>query len=937
MLLVAFAHLRRTFGRTIALLVAIALATTSFTVLTSTVQTTRLQVRGTVEENFRSSYDLLVRPKASYTDRERTLGQIRPNYQSGIFGGITTRQVAVIRDVVGVEVAAPVANIGYLNFSGAVNVSVTPYLNADRQQLFRVRPVVTMDRGTSRFVGTPLYVYVSRNKATVLKSVPYARGGGEFSGYPTYAEVVPGRRKPVPVCTNYAVDQAGTRLERGLDSPFGFQTPYSPSSVPMWCAFLPTTTPNSIDQPQGAMNPSDLTTYIQLSFPVLISVIDPVAEAALSGLDRSVISGRTLTRDDRAAKDKYGNPTIPVLAASGTTIEQQVSATIERVRPTGGRLLSDVLTGTRGVVPRVDALPGTVVGSLPTQSAAQVYSDALAGSTDKAYGIAVSAYWTVGPSRYRSRNDGSMAVVPQPNPASNYRSPGIADQAPVGSADYGVRQVTGHSVPLNTPDYSGITVVGQFDPERILGDNPLSGVTSQTYANPLLPAADAASRQALGDRPLAPSSNVAGYAAQPPTFLTTLAGATPFLDSKRYSGASTAAPISVVRVRVAGVTGTDPVSRERLNQAALAIRQRTGLAVDIVAGASGVPTTVVLPAGDYGRPELRLTEDWARKGVAYQVISAVDRKSVALFLLILGVCVLVVGNAAGAAVRTRRVGLGILSCLGWGGARLFGVVLAELSVIGLVAGLLGTAGALLIASVTGLHLSPTRAVWAVPAAVLLAASAGLLPAFRAARAAPMDAVRPVVADPRRARPVSSVGGMALQTLLQVPGRAMLAAVSLGIGVAAMTVLLAVQQAFRGIVVGSLLGDAVALQVRAPDIVALVAILLLGAAGVADVLYLSVREQAGEFAVLRTTGWTDAVLARLVIVQGLAVGVLGGLVGILAGCGAIAGLVGWLPSGVVISALIAAAIGVVLAVLASLIPAVGVHRLPTAALLAEEPS
>ncbi len=300
-----------------------------------------------------------------------------------------------------------------------------------------------------------------------------------------------------------------------------------------------------------------------------------------------------------------------------------------------------------------------------------------------------------------------------------------------------------------------------------------------------------------------------------------------------------------------------------------------------------------------------------------------------------------IANAAGAAVRTRRVGLGVLSCLGWGAARLFGVVLLELAVVGLVAGLLGTALALAIGA-TGvlgaLPISPQRALLAVPPAVLLSMLAGLVPALRAARATPMDAVRPLVRLPRasgRVGRTQTVSRLAWVGLGRTPGRTALAAVSLAVGIAALTVLLTIQRVFHGLVVGTLLGDAVALQFRRPDIVALVAILILGAAAVADVLYLSVREQAGEFAVLRSGGWPESALARLVTVQGVGIGLLGSLAGGAVGVLAVLGLLGSVPIAVLGPVGIAVPCGLILASIASLVPALLVRRLPTARLLAEE--
>ncbi len=909
---------------------AIALATGSFVLLTGAVETTRLQVRGTVESNFRSSYDLLVRPASSYASSEREQGLVRPNYQSGIFGGITQDQVSAIRATPGVEVAAPVANIGYVSLQGAVVVSLRRYLNRDAQQLFRIWPTWTMDRGTSRFLGAPLYVYVSRNTTTVLERVPNTRGVLDFQDQPAFAEVVPGRKNPVPVCTNYSIDKSATAAEtdRG-DTPFGYRDPYAASGPAMWCYYTTTTPSNSIDGPSGAGDPSSIETAIPVSLPVLLTAVDPGAESSLSGLDQAVVSGRALSGDDTVTEGAQGNPVMPVLAADKTDVDQQVSATIERVTPPRGRLLSDAMTGQEGVVAAVARLSSTVVGQVEPVGADASYAEAIRQPSF------VQNYWTVGPSNYRDGPGKALEVQPVKNPESVYRSAEDAIPVPVGSDDRAVREVTGQPIKPNQRDYPLLGVVGEYDPTKVRLNAKLSGLSSETYASPLLPGADEVSRDVLGDQPLAPSTNLGGYPAQPPTLLTTLAGAAPLLDSKRYRGADPTAPISVVRVRVTGVTGVDPVSRERLNQVALAVAQQTMLAVDIVAGASGVPTTVVLPAGEHGRPELRLREDWARKGVAYDLVDAVDRKSLALFILILAVCALVVGNAASAAVRTRRIELGVLSCLGWGARRLFGVVQAELILIGLAAGVVGTGLAAGASALLGLPASLSRAALAVPAAMLLASLAGVSPAVRAARAAPMDAVRPQVTAPRRPVAVRSVAGFAVQGLRRIPGRTALGAVSLAVAVGAATFLIAVQQVFRNVVVGSLLGDAVTIQVRVPDLLALVAIATLGAAGVADVLYLAAHEQAAELAVLRATGWSDRAVFQIVLVQGAAIGTLGGLGGATAGCAALARLVGALPIGLVVIAILCALAGVLVGIVAALVPAVLLRRAPIIMLLAEE--
>jgi putative ABC transport system permease protein len=151
--------------------------------------------------------------------------------------------------------------------------------------------------------------------------------------------------------------------------------------------------------------------------------------------------------------------------------------------------------------------------------------------------------------------------------------------------------------------------------------------------------------------------------------------------------------------------------------------------VDVVAGSSPSPVTIDLPADKFGQPALTLSENWVKEDVALAILDAVDRQSVALFTLILVVCVLFVANAATAAVRGRRRELGVLATVGWRKSRLFATVLGELGWIGLASGLLAAALAVPISAALGLDASPGRALLAVPVAMGVALIAGLVPAW----------------------------------------------------------------------------------------------------------------------------------------------------------------------------------------------------------------
>ncbi len=511
--------------------------------------------------------------------------------------------------------------------------------------------------------------------------------------------------------------------------------------------------------------------------------------------------------------------------------------------------------------------------------------------------VGIHAYWSVGPTSYRHSRSGTLVAQLTHNPPSTWYTGG-AQTASMDDEDNQYRKVSVHA-PAGTTFTSipaSPQLVGIFNPAKINEFDPLSRIPLGAYEPVVAAPANLAANRALHGSDLLPNQNLGGYVSQPVNLVTTLS-ALPALQNQGYYGTKLPLrdPISVVRVRVAGVTGPNPVSLERIREAAQQIEVRTGLDVDIVAGSSPSPTTIDLPAGKFGQPPLTLSEDWLTKGVAVAILSAIDKNSLVLFALILIVCMLFVANSASAAIRGRRRELGVLACLGWTRPRLFTAVLGELAAIGLAAGLLGMAAALPLSSAVGLHASLGRAALAVPIAVAVAVAviAGLIPAWLAARAEPVASVRPPVLGVRRARQPGGITALAAVNVLRTPGRALVGAVSLAVGVTALTILAAVTVAFRGAVVGSLLGNAVAVQVRGVNYVAVTATVALGVLAVANVVFLNIRERAPELAAIQ------------------------------------------LPATLYLIAAAAVAGGLLVTTTAALLPAQALRRLPAAHLLAEE--
>jgi hypothetical protein len=917
-------QVRRRPGRATALLVGVLVAVSSFAVLTAATETSRLEVVGTVEANAGSAYDVLVRPAGSALPLETTEGLVRPNFLSDHFGGTTLDQVEQIRQIPGVHVAAPIAMIGYSVTVVSVPVDLGDNVPRDRRSLFRLSATRVVDGGLTRIVMPDAYTYLTPNELGLSDPGALVElAGGE----------------PVGGCP-------------ALGGWLLVSNPYSPG-VTLTCRSLSTFLHEPVSDP----------TAVHLSWPMpfLVAAVDPAAEAALVGLDRAVDAGEYLPAEWEVTSTDEFTRDVPVLYSGVPTTDVGVELTVaalpedlaERVPGTPYEAVTTLTTEELAPAAGEVVWSGTVTAadayaSVERALTAEGRTVTETSSTIVSIGYPMDAYWTPGPVVLRPGSDGVLEPRPRRVPESVFASgTGAPDLdaflVPPETGDVAFRGLVPHGGSSGYDEREGdhysvaLRAVGRFDPGRIAGFSELTAVPLTTYAASRLECADARSCGLLGVRPLLPNGSPAGYLQQPPLILTTLDALPAFYNSYyRDDATAGAAPVSAVRVRVDGVTGFDELSRERVRLVAEQIATVTGLDVDVTMGSSPSPQLVNLPAGDYGRPELTLSELWTKKGVAAVIIAAVDRKSLVLLGLVLVVCALFVGNAAASAVRERRGELGVLAALGWSRRWLFAAVLGELLTIGLSAGALGTAVAWLVGGQLDLAVSWWRAVLAVPAALVLTVVAGMVPAWTAARVSPMAALSPPVWAGRRARLRLGLAGFAAANLRRRPGRALLGGAALALGTSAFMMLLAVTNQFQGSLVGTLLGEAIAVQIRGVDVAAVVAMLVLAGVAIADVLYLNVRDRAPEFAALRATGWSDSSLARLIALEGLLLGAIAALAGTVVGAGGAAWFAGTpavLPR-LVPTGAVTVGVGVALAALALVAPMAALRSRSTVRLLAE---
>ena len=158
----AWSQVRFRLARTLALVAGVLVAATAFTVLTAASRTAQLRTIGTVSANFQPAYDILVRPKGARTAVESKTGTVQPDFLSGIYGGITMAQYHQIQQIPGVQVAAPIAMVGYAQLQAAIFVPVPAgALAGSGRQLYRISTTWVSDNGASRVTQPPSYLYVT--------------------------------------------------------------------------------------------------------------------------------------------------------------------------------------------------------------------------------------------------------------------------------------------------------------------------------------------------------------------------------------------------------------------------------------------------------------------------------------------------------------------------------------------------------------------------------------------------------------------------------------------------------------------------------------------------------------------------------------------------------------------------------------------------------
>ncbi len=861
--------------RSVLLFSALLFASTGYAVLTATTQTSTLAVRGTIDEAARvAAYDILVRPKGARLPLEESRNLVQPGFLNAVAGCITVAQWHQIKGLRDVAVAAPIALLGYTAPAVEVPVDLPGLDRLKAPILIRSQSTWHYDNGASQLESVPTYYYLTPNPV-------------RFEFVDSTLAANRNRRSAF-------VEQLPDGTTRRLDV---YPT------LPRWT--YQSGPPQIVVVSTLGQKRRGHLVGTEVSFPFLVAAVDPASEAQLSGLAEALTSGAYFAHSDTPPvgevrqfhfQDGQEDPRVPVpvLVASRPGVAFRSETHFSVVNTTDVTAVTRALLRSDGPT-HVEAEPlGTV--AIDQTKAYRSFVDGMATPQAEGSYLARSTlrYLRTSSAVIHEAADGAFAVETVAVDANAWGSPGASGDVVdgvilPGGDDTSFREVTSYVADVGAAP-PALVKVGVFDADRLRGNGTVQGIPLGSFSFSAPVGADDASRKALGDAGWFPSADLAGYVQQPPLMLTTLDYLPLFADAGRWFQTAPGGltrfgitpisddPLSAIRVKVAGVNGVGPLDRERVRAVAEEIATLTGLEVDITLGSSPGQQTVAIPAGEHGRPAMTIAEWWVSKGVAVTLIEAGDRKSVMLGWLSLLTTVLVVANAVLASVRARRREIGTVLALGWSRRAVFAHVLTPVLITAGLAGVTGAGLALLIRAAVGLPLALSEIALAVPVAVGVALLAAIGPAWAASRLDPVIALQPPVASGAPRGHLRSLVGLPWRAVRATPGRALLAAAGVAVASSAVATIGAIHAEFNGRAVGTLLGEAVTVQVRGPDIAAATLGFALAGLGLYHLVATEIRERAMELTLLRAMGWTSTAVVSVLSIQAFIVGLVGSALG-----------------------------------------------------------
>ncbi|HEX2195899.1 MAG TPA: ABC transporter permease [Actinomycetota bacterium] len=889
------------FARQAAIVLVVALVGASVVLIGGLGGETLARVNREVEVDWRPAYDLLVLPPDA--DVSLDIGGKRvteANFMGALDGGISLDQWRAVKALRGVDVAAPVATVGYFRRDLPV------YKFADlRPGFYQVDRKVSWDNGVDVRVQKRAYVPtpMARDEAVLRRcgntehQTLQLHANSALSGAAEYRAL----RRDIAV-TGFYADALRYHLEEdaswdclGLD-PGGAFAVYGIDP----------------DEEAALTGIDELVrgTYLDNVFGLDTS---SVAQSSCSGVGKKAACERAYQIPLLVNTQGWTRTVFDIRFLRYDLPVMPPGALARRAGPCPPRLVQTLGVGKFCFPPNLRALFA--------RGADDVAIDARLPINDSKFGGTMTlddGEWerTAGFQPSLAGADYSARATPVRYEVLDDfpEGPWIGAVRAVPSGSYGPEPTFRRQVPPRRDPLLSYSILGTFDgsdiAERFSGRG--RWLPEDTYRPPRAVLRYDAEGNRVEPAELRPTANPLGYLLEPPRALTTLSAARALLGPR---------PISAIRVRVHGVEEPGESAWTRIENVARSISEATGLDPVVTVGSSParvlveVPgiTAAEQPSGEQAwrlpnfRTYIRLggphtapaapartvegfgwvEEPWLTEGAAISYLRAGAAHHLWLVVVLVAAAFVYLVAAFFSLSLAGIHDVAVRRAVGWPRRMVFLRDVRRAAILGFTGGAAGIVAGLAGAAAFGLPVDARLAILALPVAVLVCCGAALLPAWRAG-SLPLahllsggEVALGKTTSRRVGTPAQRVFQVALVELLRMRARVLLAIAAGVVATGSLLLLFAVRSEFGGSLQVTLLGQAILLETGPLQVAATVVASLLAVALLGEILWQSVVDRRGEIGVLRAIGWARGQVARLMVWQGVILGGVCGLFGVAA--------------------------------------------------------
>lgn len=625
------------------------------------------QLQGSVDANWRGAFDLLVRPAGQRLNLEETGGLVEPNYLTFTGdGGITLEELAAIRSVSGVEVAAPVAMIG--NMRATVGGPVVGIADLPEQPTLYeaiVRAETSDGNGqvlVQEQTGRVLLPPADPSAPRMPPITDFRSSSGNEDGIYISLDELPAISSPI-----IGVDPIAERQLLGPSADF-----LVPLEEVAELPLQPTAHDFDLSRIPDAFEDQRLFIEILALDPNSPATERPVIPVAVSA---SIYAPLTITLEVR----QLGEP-IPEYP-TGDDVGEQLAQAAEQAGEGLGDVRSSVLDASEALRPF--QAPGLLV-VWPDSDAPRGSAATVGVADDLTPQLAGRPQYTSIAARDGGRTLAfSIAPLGWVDSSGTSREPHETQAGILGSVQVGIEPAYRESraaplplveqfVPTGPLDRPFVFApVAEFDLALLdLPDNPLNYVPLGAYATPQTRFIAGPDGEAIEPIQMTPTLNPLGFITLPPLAITDLRSAATLRGD---------APIDAIRVRVAGIDRFDRAAVARVEQVGASIGSM-GFDVDIVAGSSPQSVEVLIAEQTLEGSMANIgwvEQGWTTLGAAERAVSGLSSTNGAL-LALSGLTAL--AFAAGMLLLQRDVRaseMSVLTALGWSRWRIAGWMIGE--------------------------------------------------------------------------------------------------------------------------------------------------------------------------------------------------------------------------------------------------------------------